>query len=234
MFYCSTILTHPVLDETESQHAIKVLRLVEGEKIKIADGNGKIYLATITNAHFKKCAFEIEQTIEEQTTPRPHIHIAIAPTKSNDRIEWMLEKAIEVGLSELSFLVCKHSERKEINLERFYKVAISAMKQSGRAFLPKLNPIVSFDKFVNTTYESEKFIAHVPQHGTSPNLINATKGSGKYLVMIGPEGDFSQSELKLAKDKLYTPISLGNFVLRTETAGLIACHSLNLLNLINS
>jgi 16S rRNA (uracil1498-N3)-methyltransferase len=215
------------LDAEESRHAIKVLRMVKGDALHLTDGKGFFYTAKITEAEAKKCSFEIID--KKQSTKRDYqIHIAIAPTKNADRIEWFVEKATEIGVDEIRFMLCKNSERKNINLERIEKIVVSAMKQSGQAWLPKVSPLVPF-KEVLKYQASQKFIAFVDEK--NPNhLRSMAKPNGNYLVLIGPEGDFSQEELNLALENNFKKVSLGNNRLRTETAGLVACQILNLIN----
>ena len=215
------------LDEDESHHAVKVFRLAEGDSIEVTDGKGSLYTCRITEANAKKCQFEITNKFV-QPSKSHFIHIAIAPTKNNDRIEWFIEKAVEIGVDQISFLLCQKSERKNINLERFQKHAISAMKQSHQSVLPLLSPLEKFSHFVNQKAD-QKFVAYVDQE--NPNHLKDRASKGKsYIVLIGPEGDFSKEELNLAQQNGFSKVSLGPNRLRTETAGLAACHILALLN----
>lgn len=216
------------LDEDESAHARKVLRLETGAFIRITDGIGKFYEARITNIDGKSCEFTILKS-EQAPSRKYRIHIAIAPTKNADRIEWFVEKAVELGIDKISFLQCKNSERKSINLERVEKKAISAMKQSGQAYLPEIAEIRPFQQVIAESNEAGKFIGYVEEQ--NPLLLkNAATPSGSYLVMIGPEGDFSREEMQTALQQGFVKISLGQNRLRTETAGIAACHTLNLIN----
>jgi 16S rRNA (uracil1498-N3)-methyltransferase len=215
------------LDEEESRHAIKVFRLNTGDLIEITDGKGTLYTCRITKADAKKCAFEVTQQVTKPAKPYS-IHIAIAPTKNADRIEWFVEKAVEFGIDEISFLLCNKSERKTINTERIEKLTISALKQSGQLFLPKVHPIQVLENFMSEKAD-QKFIAYVDKNNVDLLKSIAIKGQ-KYLVLIGPEGDFSREELEMAQKNNFQKISLGPNRLRTETAGLAACHILNLLN----
>lgn len=215
------------LDEDESHHAVKVFRLTEGDSIEVTDGVGALYTCRITKAEARKCQFEITNKIV-QPLKSHFIHIAIAPTKNNDRIEWFIEKAVEIGVDQISFLLCQKSERKNINLERFQRQAISAMKQSHQSVLPILSPLEKFSHFANQKAD-QKFIAHVDLKNPDHLKDKALKGK-KYLVLIGPEGDFSKEELLQAEQNGFNKISLGPNRLRTETAGLAACHILSLLN----
>ena len=216
------------LDEEESRHAQKVLRLKSGAIIQLTDGLGKFYEARLTNTESKQCEFTVLKS--EQAPSRNYkIHVAIAPTKNTDRIEWFVEKAVELGIDKISFLLCKNSERKSINLERVEKKAISAMKQSCQAVLPVIQEIRPFRQVIAESNEEEKFIGFVDEQ--NPFLLkNLAKASASYLVMIGPEGDFSHEEMRDASQKGFAKVSLGPTRLRTETAGIAACHILNLIN----
>lgn len=233
LFYCATAPEINVLDETESQHAIKVLRLAEGNAIEITNGKGDWYKAVISKAHFKKCEFAINETVHFSKLNQAHLHIAIAPTKNNDRIEWFIEKCVEIGIDEISFIQCHHSERRNLNIERAVKVAISAMKQSQKAYLPKINELISFKQFLaKATNITQKYIAYVSDENTDDkHLFKAASKNTSTLILIGPEGDFSKAEIEMAFANQYTAVSLGSSRLRTETAGVAACLSLNLLQL---
>jgi 16S rRNA (uracil1498-N3)-methyltransferase len=212
------------LDDEESRHAVRVLRLKEGDAINITDGKGNFYSATIEDANPKKCSFVVVTTT---AVPKKnfHIHIAIAPTKNSDRTEWFVEKATEIGIDEISFLLCKNSERKVINLARIEKIAVSAMKQSQQAWLPQLHEIAPFKKIIEATAD-QKFIGFVDS--TNPVHLKAlAQPKQKYVMLIGPEGDFSHDELELALQHGFEKVSLGANRLRTETAALVACQLLN-------
>ncbi|MBX2917031.1 MAG: 16S rRNA (uracil(1498)-N(3))-methyltransferase [Cyclobacteriaceae bacterium] len=216
------------LDADESRHAIKVLRMQVGEALHVTDGTGNFYKATVAVADDRKCTFTIRETIT--TPPRSfNIAIAIAPTKNIDRIEWLVEKAVEVGVEEIHFMLCQNSERKTINLERLLKIAVSAMKQSGQYRLPLLHDIKPFAEIV-TGKANQKFICYVDS--SNPNLLKTQAQPNKhYLIMIGPEGDFRPAELELALQNGFSKVSLGPNRLRTETAALVACQTLNFINL---
>jgi 16S rRNA (uracil1498-N3)-methyltransferase len=215
------------LDEDEAHHAVKVFRLAEGDSIEVTDGKGTLYTCRITKTEARKCSFEITHKFI-QPSKSYFIHIAIAPTKNNDRMEWFVEKATEIGVDQISFLLCQKSERRNINLERFQKQAISAMKQSHQSFLPLLSPLENF-KHIMEQEADQKFIAYV-DHENPDHLKDIALKEKKYLILIGPEGDFSKEELNLAEQKGFQKISLGPNRLRSETAGLAACHILNLMN----
>jgi 16S rRNA (uracil1498-N3)-methyltransferase len=217
------------LDREESRHCIKVLRKKEGDAIRLTDGKGFFYEAVISDANAKACGFEIAS--KEELRPDPfHIHIALAPTKNLDRTEWFVEKAIEIGVHRISFILCENAERKVLKTERLLRKAISAMKQSQQAYLPELGELTDFEAFVQQQKASHQLIAYLDEQAR-PYLINAVPPTSDYLVLIGPEGDFSDQEVEQAVARGYQPVSLGNSRLRTETAGIAACHSLQLLQL---
>jgi 16S rRNA (uracil1498-N3)-methyltransferase len=218
------------LPEDESTHCVKVLRLKEKSKIQIIDGKGHFYTAEITVAHPKKCEFKILTVSEDSNKRDFYLHIAIAPTKNSDRTEWFIEKAVEIGIDEITFIKCEHSERKQLNMERIERIAISAMKQSLKAYLPKINPVTDFKNFIsNTNKEVHYFVAHL-ESGEKKHLKEAMERKGKSCILIGPEGDFSPSEIEIALKNNFSPVTLGPSRLRTETAGIIACHTINLIN----
>lgn len=244
LFYCPNIGTLS-LPEEESQHCVQVLRAQVGEHIMLTDGQGTIYEAEITNPHRKHCEFRILSEDRPAPLHLGHVHIAIAPTKNIDRLEWMLEKCTEMGVDEITPLLCRFSERKTINGERLHKIVVSAAKQSLKATFPKLNPLSPFSAFVQQTKTQDRFIAHCMseedgrtadlQHNyvASANkyaLKNCIRRGNSVCILIGPEGDFSPEEVKLALDLGWQPISLGPARLRTETAGVLACHTALLMN----
>ncbi len=210
----------------ESRHIVKVLRKKEDDILLITDGKGFIYNVKIIDANDKKCNVEIIDAISKKAH-NYKLHIAIAPTKMNDRIEWFLEKATEIGIDEITPIFCENSERKVIKKERFEKIIQSAMKQSLQARLPILNNPISFKEFIDNKYNGEKFIAHCDdQHKTQLKSLNTL--SSDYTILIGPEGDFSRNEIELALNTNFIPVALGNNRLRTETAGIVACHTIAL------
>ena len=218
------------LNKNESSHCVKVLRLKINDKINIIDGKGTLFEAKIITPNPKKCFVEITNKIENYGKKKYNLHIAIAPTKNNSRFEWFVEKATEIGIDEISPIVTFHSERKIIKTERFEKIIISAMKQSVKAYKPKLNEIISFSQFVKTDFEGDKYIAYCKTDKKN-NLKNLYEKGKNILILIGPEGGFSEQEIKLAEEHDFTAISLSNSKLRTETAGVIACASVEFLNL---
>ena len=211
-------------DKEESRHISKVLRRVEGDTINLTNGKGFFFEAKLTNTNPKKCSAAIV-TAEKQSPLPYHLHLAVAPTKLNDRFEWFLEKATEIGVTEITPIICDHSERKVINQERYNKIIQSAMKQSLKAYLPTLHAAIPFKNFLDIEHSEDiKCIAHCEESDKLPlkNLIQKDKS---ILILIGPEGDFSANEIKKATSHKITSISLGNSRLRTETAAIIACHS---------
>ena len=232
MFYVPDIDNHLELPAEEAGHCARVLRMTEGEHIQITDGRGNFYEAELTLVSPKRCLFRIlsKETPEPQWTG--HLHIAMAPTKNMDRVEWFAEKATEIGFNELTFLNCRFSERKVIKTERVDKILVSAVKQSLKPTKPILNEMMDFNRFVKQERAGQKFIAHCYDDlgGEKPLLKHAVKSGEDAVVMIGPEGDFSREEVQLAIEHGFVPISLGRSRLRTETAALVACHILNLAN----
>ncbi len=227
LFYQPDILQgiHHLNDE-ESRHAVKVLRLGVGKEIDLTDGQGRFYKAVITDAHQKKCAFEITET-REVAAFALHRHIAIAPTKNIDRIEWFVEKAVEFGIDRITPVICDHSERKVIKQERLHRKALSAMKQSLKAWFPKIDEAMSYKQFLAEAQADHKFVAYV-DHDNTDYLSRLKQDRGSHLVLIGPEGDFSENEIALAQKSGFQKVSLGPSRLRTETAGIAAIHLLNL------
>jgi len=216
------------LNQEESRHAIKVLRLGKDDELTIIDGSGTFYKAIITEPHQKKCQFEVSSKKTEAQRDYK-IHIAISPTKSIDRIEWFVEKATEIGIDEITFLKCTNSERKVIKTDRLVKKAVSAAKQSIKATIPKVNGLIPFNDFITRKKPSQNFIAYVNFYN-NVHLKDLVKPANDYSVLIGPEGDFTEEEVKAASTRGYQPVSLGSSRLRTETAGITACHLFHLLN----
>lgn len=213
------------LDEQESKHAIRVLRLKQDNTIMLVDGKGGFHEAVITEAHQKRCEVQISKvTYEEQH--KVDVHIAIAPTKNISRLEFFVEKCTEMGISNITPIFCEHSERKKLNIDRLQKIAISAMKQSLKATLPSINAPQFFEEFIAQAKAPEKYIAHC-HPGKQKHLQHAYQKK-PVIILIGPEGDFSEDELVLATHNNYLPVSFGKQRLRTETAGIVACNIINL------
>ena len=229
VFYTPDMQVSNELPEEEAQHCTRVLRLNIGDEITLTDGKGNFYQAEITAATNKRCQVAIKETRYQEPLWPCHLHIAMAPTKNMDRNEWFAEKATEIGFDELTFLNCRFSERKVIKTERISKILVSAIKQSLKARLPKLNEMTDFHTFIQQDFEGQKFIAHCYE-GEKKQLKEALTPGEDALVLIGPEGDFSEEEVQKAIEHGFVPISLGKSRLRTETAALVACHTLNLMN----
>ena len=221
VFYTPDIQSHAELPEEEAAHAVRVLRLQTGDEVTLTDGKGNFYRAEISTATNKRCLVNLLETIPQTPLWSGHLHI--------DRTEWFAEKATEIGFDELTFLNCRFSERKVIKTERIAKILISAIKQSLKARLPQLNEMTDFNKFISQPFNGRKFIAHCYE-GDKPLLKDIVRKGEDALVLIGPEGDFSEEEVKKAIENGFEPISLGRSRLRTETAALVACHILNLQN----
>ena len=215
------------LDEIETHHCLHVLRKQMGDEIRILDGNGTIFTARISGQTKRNCPFEIigEQKIERKPFS---IHLAIAPTKNVDRMEWMIEKLGEIGVDEITFLKTANGERSRLRIDRLEKKAISAMKQCGSAYLMKINDLMSIEEFMKSCENDEKWIAHLGEEIRYLGGVSKTPIS--CCILIGPEGDFNLSEIELAEKVGFMSVSLGQTTLRTETAGLLACHIINVLN----
>lgn len=229
IFYAPDARSTGVLPEEESQHAVRVLRLKAGDEIEIVDGKGNFFRAVIMNANHNQCSFEILEAIADFGKRNYRLHIALAPTKNIDRFEWFVEKAVEIGIDEITPLICRFSERKVIKPERIEKIMVAAAKQSQKAYFPVLNPLCNFNDFIKTATADQKFIAHCYESEKKPSQ-QVLKKASDVIILIGPEGDFSLEEVQFATGNNYQPISLGNSRLRTETAGIVACHTVALLN----
>ncbi|GHV24791.1 ribosomal RNA small subunit methyltransferase E [Bacteroidia bacterium] len=229
LFYAPDLLASPILPEQESVHCVRVLRKQVGDEIDITDGKGHFFRAQIVDAHPKKCQVEIVEQIEAPRIWNNRIEIAVAPTKNLDRMEWFAEKATEIGIDKITFLKTRYSERKDLKTDRIQKIVVSAMKQSEKAVLPELQEITDFKSFVKQDFQGQKFIAHC-YAGEKPLLTQAYHSGENVLILIGPEGDFSEEELALALPNGFQAISLGESRLRTETAALTACQTIHIVN----
>ena len=227
LFYCPDVQTDMELPQEEAGHCIRVLRMKEGDRIHLTDGKGCFYDAVISAVSGKRCMVHVENSEKQAPLWSGHLHIAVAPTKLMDRNEWFVEKAVEIGVDEISFLKTDHSERDVIKMERIEKIAVSAMKQSQKATLPILNGMTSLRSFIERGFDGDKFIAHC-EPGSKVLLQDAVVPGHNSLVLIGPEGDFSPEEIDMALKAGFKPISLGPSRLRTETAALVAVHIMNL------
>lgn len=231
LFYNANITetaTSFIFDKEESKHIIKVLRKKESDILHVTNGFGYLFITEITIASDNKCTVKIN-SFEKQERPKFHLHLAVAPTKMNERYEWFLEKATEIGIQEITPIICEHSERKVIKTDRFQKIVESAMKQSLHYYLPQLNEPIAFKDFIKQEYNGQKFIAHC-EETDKKSLKNELKTNQNVTILIGPEGDFSVKEIDFAIQNNYIPVSLGNTRLRTETAAVVACHSVVLTN----
>lgn len=229
VFYTPDIAVTCEMPEEEAAHCLRVLRLGVGDEVMLTDGKGCFYKAVISAATGKRCQVKVTETIEQEPLWNGHLHLAMAPTKNMDRIEWLAEKATEIGFDELSFLNCRYSERKVIKMERVEKIVVSAVKQSLKARKPVVNEMMDFARFVKQDFAGQKFIAHCNE-GEKPLLKEILVPGEDALVLIGPEGDFSPEEVKLAESLGFRSISLGKSRLRTETAALVSVHIMNLFN----
>ena len=254
--YTPDIATSHTLSEEESQHCVRVLRYDRGDEILLTDGRGTTYTARITNPHPKHCEFDILSSQKQEPHHHFHLHIAIAPTKNIERLEWAIEKCTEIGVDEITPLLCRFSERKTLRLDRLEKIVLSAAKQSLTPYLPILHELTPFDEFIKThsanavsglsgaaglTAEgglsgaAGLYIAHCYEQDKRELKDEITLHSklstlNSITILIGPEGDFSEAEIDLALKNGYVPVSLGNSRLRTETAAVVACHTAILLN----
>jgi 16S rRNA (uracil1498-N3)-methyltransferase len=217
------------LNEEESKHCIRVMRLKIGDNVLLIDGKGIAYNGEICSEHPKKCQVRILSTQNGLGMHNYYLHLAIAPTKSMDRMEWLVEKAIEIGVDEITPVICERSERREIKIDRLEKVAIVALKQSMNAFLPKINEAIRFNDWIRQDHAGLKMIAHCAED--QKQTINKLYSKGeKAIALVGPEGDFSATEIKAAIANGFEAISLGKNRLRTETAGIVICTAVQLLN----
>lgn len=230
-FYVPNVQDNGELPEEEAMHALRVLRLKSGDEIMLTDGIGNFYKAEITVAATRKCVFKLLETIPQTPIWRGHLHLVVSPTKMMERMEWLVEKATEIGFDRISFINCDNSERRVIKVKRLEKIAVSAMKQSRKAWKPIIDEIVSFDELVAESTEGLRYIAHCYEEIKKVDLFNQLSISDKdedVTLFIGPEGDFSLSEVKKAIDAGFVSVSLGESRLRTETAALYSVMMANL------
>lgn len=221
------------MPEDESKHCVKVLRMTEGETFCVTNGKGLLFDAELVEALPKRATVNLTNKRKGYDHWGFNLEIAIAPTKLNERTEWFLEKATEIGIDKVRLFTSFHSERRAANVERFEKVMVAAMKQSIKSRLPVIEDIVSFEKLVKQPFEGQKIIAWIDDDVTE-TLCDVYKKGGNALVLIGPEGDFSPEEVALARENGFVPVSLGDARLRTETAALVACHTVQLINQISA
>ena len=242
LFYCKEIAGtgYATLDAEESRHAVRVMRLREGDEINVTDGKGNLYRCHIVQAQSDECVVMSDECIPDSSfiTHRSSLHLAVAPTKNPSRMEWLVEKAVEIGIYEITLLNCDHSERSFLKTDRLEKLAISAMKQSLHTILPKINPPVNLSEWLHSPLPPSrgdeggclKFIAHCEADKPRTPLATALQPDKDAVVLIGPEGDFSEEEIALALECGFQPVSLGPSRLRTETAALYAVTAFNLIN----
>lgn len=231
LFYSATLTagdTTFVFDKDESRHIIKVLRKSTGDKLHITNGKGDLFEAEISLPSDSRCTVRIASVMQFESPPYS-LHLAVAPTKMNERYEWFLEKATEIGIARITPVICDRSERKIVKADRFEKIILSAMKQSGQYFLPVLDEPMDFDDFAAADFAGQKFIAHCEPTGKA-TLKQSLTPNQDVTILIGPEGDFSPKEIQLALQNGFVPVSLGETRLRTETAALVACHSVAYAN----
>jgi len=231
IFYTPDI-THNTyrLNEEESKHCVRVLRLTTGSIVNLVDGKGGFYTAEIASDNPKKVSLSILKVETEFHKRNHYLHIAVAPTKNIDRIEWFLEKATELGIDEVTPIITDRSERRVVKEDRLNKVITSAVKQSIKAYHPKLNDAITFDAFLKEPFDGNKLIAHCIDNGEKQYISKLVAPHQKYLILIGPEGDFTPDEVNLALNKGFKALTLGDNRLRTETAALSVCFEINYLN----
>ena len=228
LFYCPNVEVESVLSEEESRHAIKVLRLKKGDKIEILNGKGSSFVAQIMDEDAKKCNFKMISK-KAHNLKEYSLDIIISPTKNADRVEWFVEKAIEIGVNKITLINTSRTERKKVRIDRLDKIAISAMKQSKTYFLPQITEVMTFKDVVEQPFDGQRFVAHCIEDDKR-HLKSQLNLNGKYQILIGPEGDFTEDEIKLAIQNNFSAITLGENRLRTETAALYVCALANVLN----
>lgn len=224
-FYVPGAAQATELPPEEARHAVSVLRLKAGDEIFLMDGEGSFYQANVTLTATKHCMYDIVKALPQQKTWKGNVHLAVAPTKMMDRMEWMLEKMTEVGFDEITFMNCRYSERKQLRIDRLEKIVIAAMKQSRKAWKPVIHPIMPFQDFVNQQRDGGLYIAHCYTEIARNDFLNEIQQASDQqdvTILVGPEGDFSMDEVKQALEKGFSSVSLGQNRLRTETAGLVS------------
>ncbi|WP_304131201.1 16S rRNA (uracil(1498)-N(3))-methyltransferase [Mesonia mobilis] len=231
LFYNTAISSEDkevIFPKDESKHIVKVLRKQEGDNLNITNGKGFLFSAEIIEANHNKCKAKIT-AVEQERDKKYHIHLAVAPTKMNDRFETFLEKATEIGLDKITPIICDHSERKVVKINRFERVLQSAMKQSLHYSMPEISEAISFQEFIQQEQNEQKFIAHCEEN-EKKSLQKELEPGKNYTILIGPEGDFSSEEIESAIKAGFVPVTLGNTRLRTETAAIVAAHTAALIN----
>lgn len=232
-FFAPDIESTLTLPESDSQHCVRVLRMKDGDRLEVVDGRGHIYECVLVGSHPKRAVVEIEKCIDAPLSWPQHITIAVAPTKHMDRMEWMVEKLTEIGVNKIVPLLCRHSERKEIKTERLEKIAVSAIKQSLKSVMPIIAPLTPFKEIAQGCLDANKFIAHCDSESMRTDLACVVKPFADTTILIGPEGDFSPEEVDLALSNHWVPVTLGNNRLRTETAAIVACDTIHIIDCIS-
>jgi 16S rRNA (uracil1498-N3)-methyltransferase len=231
IFYAPGIIgNYWVLDEKESRHCVRVLRMTEGTPVKLIDGKGNLYEGIINKADPKACEIGINKVISDFEKRNYRLHIAISPVKNPERFEWFIEKSVEIGIDEITPLICKNTEKQRIKPERINNIIISAMKQSLKAGITILNEATSFENFIRKDFKGEKMICHCNSAPERDKIDHEYTKDADAVILIGPEGDFSDNEITRAVAAGFKPVHLGKSRLRTETAGVAACHSIYFLN----
>lgn len=218
-----------IFPKEESRHIVKVLRKNEGDILNVTNGKGFLFTTEILSVSSQQCIAKIIK-VEEQAEPSYYVHLSVAPTKMNDRYEWFLEKATEIGVHEITPVICGNSERKQVKNERYERVLQSAMKQSLHFRIPRLNEAISFQDFIVSPLPGKKYIAHCEEEKERRSLKNELRPGENSIILIGPEGDFTPAEIDLALQHGWIPVTLGKSRLRTETAAIAACHTAALAN----
>ncbi|MCU0472268.1 MAG: 16S rRNA (uracil(1498)-N(3))-methyltransferase [Bacteroidales bacterium] len=222
--------TFYILDERESKHTIRVLRMREGDPVKLIDGKGNLYEGVIKDPDPKRCLVKVESVIRNFEKRNYRLHIAISPLKNPERFEWFVEKSVEIGIDEITPLICRNTEKPGIKTERINNIIISAIKQSLKPKITLLNSACSLGEFINQPHDGRLMIAHCNENHKRIGIAEACKKGEDAVILIGPEGDFSEEEIKSILSNNFTQIHLGPSRLRAETAGVAACHSIYFIN----
>ena len=233
-FYAPDILTTATLPESDSQHAVRVLRMQAGDMLEVVDGCGNLYRCRLAVAHAKRAGVEIVETVALPKVWPNRITVAVAPTKHNDRMEWLVEKLVEIGVDRIVPLRCDRSERKEIKTDRLEKIAVSAMKQSLKAVLPQIDEMTPIKDFIASVDDPQRFVAYCDDRVERRLLAKNYRPGSDVTLLVGPEGDFSPQEVDLALGSGFVAVTLGDNRLRTETAALVACDTCHIINQLNS
>lgn len=229
-FYCPDIESNPILPESDSQHCVRVLRMHEGDALEVVDGLGTRFMCRLIEAHPKRAMVEIVETQRQHQHWPVNITLAVAPTKLNDRMEWLVEKLVEIGINHIVPIRCHHSERKEIKHERLEKIAISAMKQSLKATLPQIDEMMPIHEFLKNIDATQRFMGYCDDAVERRLMATSCRPGLDTAILIGPEGDFTPEEVKLSIDSGFVPVTLGESRLRTETAALVSVTNVHLIN----